>query len=428
MELKIGSVLKTDAMKDIEIIEKIGEGGQGVVYKVKYENNLCALKWYYTKKIKNPKDFYKNIKNNIEEGSPNNAFLWPKAITKWDIESFGYIMDLRPGEYKDFSQFLLAKVRFKSVEAIVNSALNIIGAFRALHNKGFGYQDLNDGNFFINPHSGDVLICDNDNVAPYGVNLGIGGKCRYMAPEIVIGKAKPDVNTDKYSLGVVLFLLLFMNHPLEGRRTMRPCMTEELEHKFYGKEPIFIFDPKDDTNRPVRGVHVNAIKLWTLYPEYIRDIFVRAFSKEAMSEDGQRIIEKEWQEVFTRLRDELVRCKCGLETFINIEKEESLCINCGEKVYTPLLLSIKKYNIPLVPGKKLYLCHIDDNSSDWKEVSGEVIVNKKDNTKWGIRNLSELTWVGVLPNGTSKQINKNDVLIIAKNIKIKIGGLEGQII
>ena len=30
---------------------------------------------------------------------------------------------------------------------------------------GYSYQDLNDGNFFINPQSGDVLICDNDNVA-----------------------------------------------------------------------------------------------------------------------------------------------------------------------------------------------------------------------------------------------------------------------
>ena len=27
------------------------------------------------------------------------------------------------------------------------------------------YQDLNDGNFFIDPQTGKVLICDNDNVA-----------------------------------------------------------------------------------------------------------------------------------------------------------------------------------------------------------------------------------------------------------------------
>lgn len=38
-----------------------------------------------------------------------------------------------------------------------------------LHRHGYSYQDLNDGNFFINPESGDVLICDNDNVMPQGV-------------------------------------------------------------------------------------------------------------------------------------------------------------------------------------------------------------------------------------------------------------------
>ena len=58
-----------------------------------------------------------------------------------------------------------------------------------------------------------MLICDNDNVAPYGDNLGIAGKCRYMAPEVVLGKKRPDLHTDRFSLAVVLYLLLFLNHP-----------------------------------------------------------------------------------------------------------------------------------------------------------------------------------------------------------------------
>jgi DNA-binding helix-hairpin-helix protein with protein kinase domain len=41
---------------------------------------------------------------------------------------------------------------------MVNAALNITAGFRALHNKGYSYQDLNDGNFFINPQNGNVLI------------------------------------------------------------------------------------------------------------------------------------------------------------------------------------------------------------------------------------------------------------------------------
>ena len=77
-------------------------------------------------------------------------------------------MELRPPEYKDFSLFLLAKVHFANIEALINTALCITNGFRELHNRGYSYQDLNDGNFFVNPKTGDVLICDNDNVAPYG--------------------------------------------------------------------------------------------------------------------------------------------------------------------------------------------------------------------------------------------------------------------
>lgn len=237
-----------------------------------------ALKWYFIEKMKNPKQFYSNLQRNIEQGAPTDSFLWPQELSEYSQgESFGYLMELRPQQYEDFSRFLLARVRFSSVSALINAGLNMVEGFRALHNRGYSYQDLNDGNFFINPQSGDVLICDNDNVAPYGENLGIAGKSGFMAPEIVLKKKNPDVNTDKFSLAVMLYLLLFMNRPLEGKRTMVPCMTEELEHKFYGSEPVFMYDPTDDSNRPVKGVHTNAIRRWPIYPEYIREAFVKAF-------------------------------------------------------------------------------------------------------------------------------------------------------
>ncbi len=65
-----------------------------------------------------------------------------------------------------FQGFCLQGFVFSSVAALINAGLNMVEGFRALHNRGYSYQDLNDGNFFINPQSGDVLICDNDNVAP----------------------------------------------------------------------------------------------------------------------------------------------------------------------------------------------------------------------------------------------------------------------
>ena len=422
-EFQKGQRIRTASGGELEVIQKLGEGGQGIVYKVNYNGKQLALKWYFGNKLNNADAFYRNIQNNIKQGAPTSAFLWPLEITEYFEGSFGYLMELRPSEYKDFSLFLLAKVRFANIEAIINTALCITNGFRELHNRGYSYQDLNDGNFFVNPQNGDVLICDNDNVAPYGENLGIAGKCRYMAPEVVMGKKRPDSHTDRFSLAVVLYMLLFLNHPLEGKRTMCPCLTEELERKFYGSDPVFVWDTSNDSNRPVRGVHTNEIKLWPLYPEFVRKTFEKAFSHEVMvgNDTTHRVIEKEWQEVFTTLRDLMVKCSCGSETFIDPSLQTCRCINCGKGIERPIILKVKKYHVALTPGKKIYACHVQYDSDDFREARGEVISSRNNPALLGLRNDSDTTWEAILPNGTSKGYPKGQVIKLGKGMKINFG-------
>ncbi len=403
-----------------KVIEKLGEGGQGAVYKVKICKKEYALKWYHKNAIGNIKKFYKNLENNIAHGAPSGAFLWPLFLTEQIGGSFGYVMELRPKNYKEFSDFLLARVRFSSLCAAVNAALNITNGFRELHRRGFSYQDLNDGNFFIDPSNGNVLICDNDNVAPYGENLGIAGKARYMAPEVVRNKKKPDIMTDRFSLTVVLFRLLFLDHPLEGRRVVEsPCLTEELELKYYGKDPIFIYDKTDDTNRPVRGVHANALRFWPLYPKFIREKFEMALSKDVMQGKVPRPTDNDWQIAFTQLRDCIVTCPCGGETFLDLTGD-SLCVNCGAKIpKPPVLRTQNRYTVALFPGITLYRCHIDQDSDDYKEISGEIIRNPKQPAIWGLRNLSEQAWNVEYKDTTMKSLKKNEVAVITKIKKIQ---------
>lgn len=422
-EFQKGQRIKTVSGGELEVIQKLGEGGQGVVYKVNYNGKPLALKWYFGNKLNNADKFYRNIQNNIKQGTPTGAFLWPLEITEYFEGSFGYLMELRPPEYKDFSLFLLAKVHFANIEALINTALCITNGFRELHNRGYSYQDLNDGNFFVNPKTGDVLICDNDNVAPYGENLGIAGKCRYMAPEVVMGQKRPDSHTDRFSLAVVLYMLLFLNHPLEGKRTMCPCLTEELERKFYGSDPVFVWDPANDANRPVRGVHTNEIKLWPLYPAFVRKTFEKAFSHEVMvgNDTTHRVIEKEWQEVFTTLRDLTIKCSCGSETFIDPSQQSCRCINCGKSIERLPILKVKKYHAALAPGKKLYACHVQYDSDDFKEAKGEVISSRNNPSLLGLRNDSNNTWEAILPNGSSKGYPNGQVIKLGKGIKINFG-------
>lgn len=400
------------------ILEKIGEGGQGIVYRVSLDNKEYALKWYFPQKISKPDEFYKNLKNNIEQGTPNDAFLWPKYLTAIENGSFGYIMDLRPKNYHDFSDILLNKVCISSLSATVQAGLNIVNGFRDLHRKGYSYQDLNDGNFFIDPMTGSVLICDNDNVAPYGTNLGIAGKARYMAPEVVRGLTRPNNATDRFSLAVVLFFLFFRNHPLEGERLARiPCLTEELELKYYGLEPLFIYDSALQANRPMRGIHDNVIRLWPLFPKFIQELFQKVFSKDCLS-GKNRPTDNEWQIALTNLKSCIVTCpNCNDETFI----DESLgkCINCGIAIPKQRILECKdgKYKVVLFPGNKLYRCHTDSASDDYLEVTGEVIRNPKNPQLWGIKNLTEDCWN--TEGKENKMIPPGDVLLITRTSHIE---------
>jgi hypothetical protein len=230
--LKKGDRISLANGGSIEITKKLGEGGQGTVYRIEYSGQEYALKWYKSSYLKDlnkrhrqgKKYFRENLEKNISKGSPNDKFLWPVAITEEKSDCFGYIMKLRPAGYFDFSDILNTKdkdgnpVLFKSFRATVESAMGIVNAFGALHRKGYFYLDLNDGNFFINTENGDVLICDNDNVtADPNYNLGKPG---YIAPELVRGDkdAKSNALTDAHSLAVVLFKLFMRHDPLMGKK------------------------------------------------------------------------------------------------------------------------------------------------------------------------------------------------------------------
>ena len=417
-ELQKGQVIKTKGFRSVKVLERLGEGGQGIVYKVDYNGKLMALKWYFKSKLKNPDMFYDNIRNNIEHGRPTDAFLWPEDITEWAGGTFGYVMPLRPARYGDFSGYLLAKESFSSIRALVDAALNIVEGFAALHRAGYNYQDLNDGNFFVDFDTGDVLICDNDNVMGHGFSSGIKGKCRYMAPEVVLGKM-PDRQTDRFSLAVVLFMLLFGNHPLEGKATNPPCMTEELEMRYYGTDPVFIFDPDNKNNIPIQGIHRSAIAKWPLYPQYIRDTFVKDFGRGQLLAQKPRMMEKEWLETFIRLRSEIIRCGCGSEVFA--DPTAGAACRCGKKINIPAFLKFKKLNVPLYPAVNLYACHTINDSEDFRTTTAEVIVSKSNPANLGIRNLSDITWYAAGKDGKAIPAGINEVVKIAGGLTINFG-------
>ena len=412
---------------------------------VDFNGMKWALKWYDIDKIKKPKDFRENIKNNIADGAPSKRFLWPKYLTKELPDgSFGYLMELKPDSFDSFVDILNTyklvidpftgraskkSVRFASLYAMVTAVINIVNAFRQLHRSGKSYQDLNDGGFFINVDTGAVLVCDCDNIAPEGSNFGIGGKPGYMAPEVVRGVAKPDVQTDKYSLAVVLFKLLFRGDPMEGEKVVRDvCLTESSELKHYGQNALFVYDPDDASNRPVIGIHDNVIKFWRLYPDYIKEAFIRSFTV-GLNDPNKRIIENEWQKLFIRLRAEIIRCDCGRTNFTTMfEKHDEFtyrCPKCG-MMFPTMSFSNMDFRIPLYMGRRFFECEIDSECNEFLNVAGEIIENKLNPDVLGIKNCSEKIWKVKMPDNNFYVIAPGKGFPIWNNLEIDFGNVTAK--
>ena len=401
------------------VIKELGRGGQGIVYLVELLGKQMALKWY----LNAPDDkFYRNLEQNISKGAPSSSFLWPEYITHKEKGSYGYIMHLRPQGYYEFGQFYLARVQFQSFEALLNAAMKICEGFKQLHLNGYSYQDLNDGNFFINPTTGDVLICDNDNVMPEGEASGILGKARYMAPEIVLGKSMPNKESDRFSLSVLLFLLFYGNHPFEGAKVLEcPCMTEKYEKKFYGSDILFIYDENDKSNRPVHGVHRNVLRRWPVYPTILKKAFIKEFSKEKLENPSKRSIENSWQKVIKQLRDMLVVCpNCKEETFVQSEQDKK-CMNCGKEINIAGGLQFSNGTIWLTPDTMVYL-GLDNTPS------ARIIMVPGDKYPIQIQNITSDKWTVETPSGKLRVVNPQGTMPVKTGLKVTFNSTAKAII
>lgn len=428
-QLKTGIFLKTESGSQYKVLSLLGAGGQGEVYEVECGGKRDALKWYFPHMAtKAQKEILENL---ITRGSPDASFLWPKdMIFSGDGKSFGYIMPLRPRNFKSIVDMMKRRAE-PSFSALCRAAFNLTNGYQKLHTMGYSYRDTSFGNMFFDPDTGDVLICDNDNVAANGAdNSSVYGTPRFMAPEIVTGSAKPSRNTDLYSLSVLLFYMFMLGHPLEGKlEAAIKCMDVHAMNQLYGTAPVFVYDPDNKSNRPLKGYQDNVLIYWGLYPQAIRDLFTKSFTV-GLSAPNKRVTEKEWLEAFANLISGIALCpRCGAEVFFDGQKQDSgaahTCWNCQSVVPMPVTLTVGKSRILLQQGARLYAHHICGNL-DMTTTVGSVVRNPQNPNLWGIRNESRENWTYIKADGTQIPVETGRSAAIAAGAKIDFGQLVGE--
>lgn len=418
---------------EVRILEKIGGGAQGDVYKVVYNGQNKALKWYRSDVFLDRAKFIDNLKRNVTNGVPSEEFLWPLDITEETEEGcFGYVMDLRPTNYKQADEVLLKPSLFSSYRRIIDACLNVAHAFRRLHAAGYVYRDINAGNFFIDPSTGKVLICDNDNVGPDGVDSGIRGTPRFMAPEIVVNNVPPTEKSDRHSLSVIIFLLMMMQHPLEGRRA--DMLDADTQKRLYGTDPLFIFDPTDSSNAPLDDSS-NAINLWGTLPSHMKEMFVRAFSRDALLKPNRRPTEIEWIRQLTRLRSEVVTCpSCGANEVFMQDAQPVRCDNasCRQIVRVPLRmeLSLMGYALPVADDMRIYRCQtsvVSDALTALQPILWTLAYNEGNREAMCVKNISSAPW-RMSVDGQTYDVSPGQATIVRPGAEFELGQERAHIV
>ena len=418
--------------KMCKVIELLGAGGQGEVYRVVVEGKELALKWYFRNSPAVPHP--NRLSALVKEGAPSERFLWPiQLVRDQNLKSWGYLMPLRPKNYQGLAALLSGRTN-PAFNELCTAGIQLADGYGQLHRKGWCYGDISWGNVFFEPETGDVLICDNDNARTNRSKDpgGVWGTPLFMAPEIERKEVQPSKYTDQFSLAVLLFHMFMVGHPLLGKlywqRLSSGADEPKLLHEMLGLKPLFIFNPDDQTNEPDDCQQfVNLY--WRLYPKFLRDLFTRAFTI-GLNDPGARVTESEWCFELARLQDNIVYCPCGTQNFYDGSRsEETRCWQtcCGKPIRLPYRIRIGSRTITLNHDRRLFSHHLNTTSDDSKTPVAEVTQNPKQPTQWGLKNMGNQKWVMTLPDTSVHDIEPGRSVILSKGKKVNFGNAEGEI-
>jgi len=200
-----------------EILEHLGEGGMGVVYKARDTklDRIVALKFLPTKYLQ---DKEKEARF-IHEAKAASALDHPNICTIYEINtSEDGSLYIAMGYYE--GQTLKEKIKEGplNLDEALNITKQVARGLSKAHDKGIIHRDIKPGNIIITP-DGTVKILDFGLAKMAGVTMTTEGSTlgtvAYMSPEQATG-GEVDQRTDLWSLGIILFEMLTGGLPFPG--------------------------------------------------------------------------------------------------------------------------------------------------------------------------------------------------------------------
>ncbi|MGE0713410.1 MAG: protein kinase [Planctomycetota bacterium] len=220
-----------------EVLEMLGEGGMGMVYKARQKSldRVVALKVLPPSAAKETafiKRFYSEARTVAKLNHEN-------IIAGIDVgESPGgiyyFVMEYVEG---DSVAELIARAGPLEERVALSISLQIARALEHAHKHGLVHRDVKPQNILVTRNNMaklcDLGLAKMQSEAPAGDATGVPvGTPHYLSPEQARGEADVDIRSDIYSLGATLFHMLTGETPFDGQSPMvlmTKHLTEEVE-------------------------------------------------------------------------------------------------------------------------------------------------------------------------------------------------------
>lgn len=198
-----------------EILDKLGEGRFGKVYKVrdKFTGKIYALK--EGKDLTFSKNLLNEAQNIILLNHPHLVKLHHYFTSKRDGKIYLLYEFCNGGDLKQYVEQRGGKLPFGEAFKIL---LQIAEGLEYLHRHGYIHLDIKPENVLSSVENGKRIwkLGDFSLIKPrgfYGI-LDVKGTVGYIAPEVFRGEIHR--SSDVYSLGCLLYYMLEGHHPFKG--------------------------------------------------------------------------------------------------------------------------------------------------------------------------------------------------------------------
>ena len=211
-------LISEDSIERYRIIEKIGEGGMGVVFKAEDTvlKRIVALK-ILNKTLVSDK---RNLERFFSEARSTASLTQANIVTVYDVGQIkdDYFISMEYIEGENFMN-LIRRQKVFSPSQVIFIAIKLFKALDYSHRKGIIHRDIKPHNIMITKQKeikimdfGLAIILGDQKKGESGV---ITGTPYYMSPEQIQG-IPVDHRTDIYSSGAALFHLTTGHVPFKG--------------------------------------------------------------------------------------------------------------------------------------------------------------------------------------------------------------------